>query len=109
MSVIKRLGQVARGKYLEWSSDDDTADAEVERELAELEAAAAAAAAAAGSGPLAPTPAPVSETRDPFDRRRDAIVRAYADGVLDEAERDRKLAALERERFAPPTPKKRSL
>lgn len=108
MSVIKRLGQVAKGKYLEWSNDDET-DAEVERELAELEAAAAAAAAASGAGPLSPTPAPVAHQADPFEARRLAIVRAYADGVLDEAERDRKLSELERERYAPPTPKKREL
>jgi len=108
VSVIKRLGQVARGKYLEWNGDDDPADAEVQRELAELEAAAAAAAAASGAGPLAPTPAPEAST-DPHEARRRAIDEAFEAGVLSADERDAKLAELQRAIYAPPTPRKREL
>lgn len=110
MSVIKRLGNVARGKVLEWSRDDDAGDdAAVARELAELEAAAAAAAAATPTGVQTVTPEPVTRSTDPEEAQRRAIQRAHADGVITEAERDAKLAALDAARYAPPKPKKRNL
>ena len=111
MSVIKRLGNVARGKYLEWSDDPTTDDPQVVRELAELEAAAAAAASSGGSGPqaVAHTPAPALRHDDPQEAKREAIVRAHAAGVISVDERDAKLDALERDRYAPPKPKKRTL
>jgi hypothetical protein len=111
MSVIKRLGNVARGKVLDWSRDDGASiDDDVARELAELEEAAAAAASArAGARALQPTPAPTLQPADPVEARRRAVFDAHAAGVITEEERDDKLAAIDAERWAPPTPKKRTL
>lgn len=106
MSVIKRLGNLAKGKMLEWSDDEaSSGDAAVRKELEALEAQARVPAPGAPSPQAAPPPM----STDPLEARRDAVRRAFTAGVISEAERDTKLDAIDAEAFAPPKPKPRRL
>jgi hypothetical protein len=114
MSVIKRLGNLAKGTLKTWSDDDgphDLTDADrraAEDELRRLEAEARVL----DGKPAAPSvPRP---TASPGDARREAIQQAYAAGVITLEERDGKLAEVKAEedaraRGVPPKPKKRTL
>ena len=119
MSVIKRLGNVAKGTLKTWTraseesvAPESDARRAAEEELRRLEAEARNLEAT--ERPLdrsAPAPAPVT---DPWAARRQAIAQAFAAGVLTPEERDEKLTQLEAEvraaeRGDPPPPKKRSL
>jgi len=120
MSVIKRLGNLAKGTLKTWSDDDDE-----RRELTDPERAAAedelrrleAEARQLSGRPAAPPPtasSPAKAPASPLEAKRQAITKAYAAGVLSIEERDEKLAVVQAEQDAldrglPPTPRKRTL
>jgi hypothetical protein len=119
MSVIKRLGNLAKGTLKTWSDDDEGPDrtdvdrAAAEDELRRLEAEARRLDGKAAE-PRAPAKAPPSPAASPIEAKRKAIAKAYIDGVLSAEERDAKLAEVQAEAEAldrgdPPAPRKRTL
>ncbi len=118
MSVIKRLGNLAKGTLKTWSDDDeprvltDPERAAAEDELRRLEAEARHLSGQPAAPPVASAAAKAPAS--PLEARRLAITKAYAAGVLSVEERDEKLAAVQDEQDAldrglPPTPRKRTL
>lgn len=118
MSVIKRLGNLAKGTLKTWSDDDepggpltDDERAAAREELSRLEAEARQLD---GRPAPAPTPRPSTTPTDPLKAKRKAIAQAYIAGVLSAEERDEKLAEVDAEAEAvergdPPKPRKRTL
>lgn len=119
MSVIKRLGNLAKGTLKTWS-DEDGGDAPLtdhersaaEEELRRLEEEARRLDGKAPSPAAAPSPTKKPVTG--LDAKRKAVAQAYIAGVLSAEERDEKLAAIDEEAAAiergdPPKPRKRRL